>query len=391
MIEIKLAEKKRCTGCGACSTICPKSCIEMSHKDTIHNYPIVNRDACIACGRCMSVCPPLNVEQRLEKNIPDYKEQKFYAAWHNSVETRKTATSGAVACGLYQTAVSMGYTICGAAFDEHWHLSHVLSKEVSDIEKFKGSKYLQSDTYSTYNQILSSIKSGEKVLFSGTPCQVDALCRLVPGHLRSQIITCAIVCHGVNSPSVWEDFITDLQKSEKQKIVNYNFRSKAFGWGKLAIDYTLADGKKIVKPARENLFHYWFGQHFLLRPTCIKCSYRGVQRFADITIGDFWGIEQIIPQLDTRDGISVLITSSRAGELFVRECKNLTLLKCDALKTANVLKGFLQKRSESILDAEVVRAADFEKEYIAIGYKNMAKKYRVPSTLSRYIKLFLKK
>lgn len=391
MKKIDLADKIQCTGCGACVSACPKSCIRMSTTGTIHNYPVVNKEDCIACGKCVSVCPPLNSENRSAKTIPEPIEQAFYAAWNKDSEIRKSATSGGVACGLYQTALAHGYHICGTAFDNQWHLRHVLSSESNDIEKFKGSKYLQSDTYLIFNEIKELINKGGKVLFVGTPCQVDALCRVVPENTRSQLITCAILCHGVNSPMVWEDFIHALEQKEKQKIVSYNFRSKTFGWGKLAVDYTLANGKKKVQKASRNQFHYWFGQHYMLRPSCIKCAYRGFQRYADITIGDFWGIKNIMPDLDTKEGISVLITSTTSGQSFVQLCKNIELLECDSEKTSKVLKGFLQKRSDAVLDVDIEKGYRFEQQYVTLGYDKIAQKYRIPSTLSRIINMMTKR
>lgn len=391
MKEIKLAEKNQCTGCGVCSSVCPQSCIQMSSIDTIHYYPAVDSDKCVACGRCVSVCPSLNAETRFEKTLSEPVEQTFYAAWHTDSEVKKTATSGGVASGLYQTALALGYHICGAAFDDQWHLSHVLSTDPTDIEKFKGSKYLQSDTCSVYNEIVQMLKNDEKIIFVGTPCQVDALSRVIPKDKRSHLITCAIICHGVNSPIVWEDFIHELQRKEKQKIIHYNFRSKAFGWGNLAIDYTLSNGKKKIQKASKNQFHYWFGQHYMLRPSCIKCSYRGVQRFADITIGDFWGIEKIMPNLDAKEGVSVLITSTTQGQSFLKSCENVTLLECDSMETSNVLKGFLQKRSTTVLDTEIEKAANFEKQYVSSGYCYMERKYKVPSLLSRVLKILVRK
>ena len=391
MKNIELADKYQCTGCGACVSICPKSCISMSTKGTIHNYPVINSEDCVSCGRCVSTCPPLNVATRPEKTLYKPVYQSFYAAWHIDPEIKKTATSGGVASGLYQTALERGYHICGAAFDKQWHLSHIISADIHDIDRFKGSKYLQSDTYTIYNEIAHLLKLGEKVFFVGTPCQVEALCRVIPENKRFLLITCAIICHGVNSPVVWDDFIHALRQKEKQEIICYNFRSKAFGWGKLAIDYTLLNGKKKIQKASKNQFHYWFGQHYMLRPSCIKCSYRGIQRYADITIGDFWGIEKIMPNVEAKEGISVLITSTQQGQSFMYLCKNIRLLDCDPVKTSKVLKGFLQKRSLSLLDAEIEKATDFELQYVSKGYNYMAKKYKAPSTLLKIINLLLKK
>ena len=58
---IKLVSKDKCTGCGACSYICPKGCIEMKENDMHELLPVINAYMCVECGKCVKICPVLNL------------------------------------------------------------------------------------------------------------------------------------------------------------------------------------------------------------------------------------------------------------------------------------------------------------------------------------------
>lgn len=222
---IKLASHSRCTGCAACSDVCPTNSISFV-EEGIHSFPSINKETCISCGKCMNACQvlkPLNIQPQIE--------QKFYCAWNNNLTDRRASTSGGAGSAMANDAKEKGYYVCGAGFDQQWHLRHISSQKQSDIDSFRGSKYLKSDTYGSLKEVAQLIDRGEKVLFTGTPCQCDAVERVVPQSRRDNLITCAIICHGVNSSKVWEDYVKLLETNENAKLIEYNFRSKSKGWG----------------------------------------------------------------------------------------------------------------------------------------------------------------
>lgn len=222
--RVSLAPNNSCTGCAACTDVCPTNSITFV-EEGIHSYPHINVDTCISCGKCMSVCQVL--KQVVFK--PEI-EQKFYCAWNKNALERKASTSGGAGSAMAAGAIALGFYVCGAGFDKHWHLRHVSSKEQSVIDSFRGSKYLKSDTCGSLREVARLIGRGEKVLFTGTPCQCDAVERIIPQSKRDNLITCAIICHGVNSPKVWEDYVSYIEKKEKSHLIEYNFRSKSKGW-----------------------------------------------------------------------------------------------------------------------------------------------------------------
>ena len=49
-----------CTGCGACISVCPQRCIDISGTTAV-----IDRHRCLHCGRCAEVCPRQAIEKRL--------------------------------------------------------------------------------------------------------------------------------------------------------------------------------------------------------------------------------------------------------------------------------------------------------------------------------------
>ncbi len=382
---IHLSEPDRCTGCEACADVCPTGSIEMNDGGRLFSYPRLNAETCISCGRCMSACPSIN------SLAPQDFKQQYFAAWNKNAEERKASTSGGAGTSIARYALSKGFTVYGVGFDSQWDVKHLSAENETELEAFRGSKYVQSDTSGVFLSVLDRLKSGGKVLFIGTPCQVEAIKRFTPGAFAPQLVTCEIICHGVNSPKVWKDYVNYLQNRHNSALKTYNFRSKSHGWqntrggGSLRVAYTFADGTSIDVPSWKNQYHYWFGLHYMLRPSCLHCQYRREQRRADITMADFWGVQEVLSGADTYLGVSAIIVSSDKGGEFVKSIDDLTLIPVDAAKAKSVLKGFMEKEVEEAQQAEIARAKQFEREYISSGFDEMVKKYPHKTLLQMFI------
>jgi len=380
--EITLASREQCSGCKACENICPTQSISFARiKDSLHDYPVINIDTCIKCHKCESVCAPIHPE-KIFKSEP-YSE-KYYLAYNKDGNQRKQSTSGGAGGALAENALELGYYVVGAAFDDKWHLSHVVSNKEEILPQIRGSKYLLSDTSGVYSKVLELLRADNKVLFFGTPCQIQALLGIVPINNQANLMTCGIICHGVNSPVVWEDFVNHINKKYKGNLASYNFRSKAKGWGKLWIEYQLDNGKRISQQAAKNLFHVWFGWHYIMRESCFHCLFRKKERYSDICIGDFWGIEKVKPNLITKEGVSVVIISSEKGQRFMKSCdKYLHVEKVDDVITPNVLKGYLKTDSDESIQKEILNNKAFAKLYNNKSFEEMMALFPCPSFLDK--------
>lgn len=375
---IELANESICNGCGACLNVCPTGSISMAAvEDSLHFYPSINTDTCVECGKCERICPALhNTHQDVKSFAPQY-----YCAWNKSAEQRRMCTSGGVGAAIVSEALKKGYYVAGVRFDERWHAEHIVTNDAAIADQFRGSKYLQSDTSSVYKRIKDLIKRRERVLFIGTPCQVDAVKAVVPNS-EGSLLTCGIICHGVNAPVVWSDFVNYLQNKKKGELKQYNFRSKIKGWGTLFIDYEMSGGKRYAEPAWRNMFHIWFGKHYMMRESCFHCTYRKKERYSDLVIGDFWGVEKVLPKLATKDGVSALICVTEYGQQFIKNSEMLEMIPVEAKQAVSVLKGFLAKNdNEDIVTKQIGDMHRFAVQYHSRSFSEMVELYPCPTRL----------
>lgn len=386
--KIQLAPPSSCTGCGVCVDACPTKSIDMKIQGLLHFFPLINYDTCILCGKCQKMCPILTPLVQKESS------ENYYAAWSADSLERKEGTSGGLGSAFARFAIDRGWVVVGAAFDDNWQLNLRLATTKDEIQKFKGSKYLHSRSDKIFKKVYCCISNGQKVLFIGTPCQIEAIKKFIPISKQYMLITCGIICHGVNSPVVWKDYVRYLEKTSKSKLVLYNFRSKVKGWGqdkrgniRLYVSYLFSNGKNINEPAWKNLFHHWFGMHLIMRECCFHCPFRKEHRNSDLTIGDFWGVQRILSELpNMSDGVSVVVTSTEKGEKFISECVNIEKIKVNSELTKKELKGYLDLRSEKKKNYEIFRMKKFSSEYENLGFGEMKNKYPAPTSIERIIK-----
>lgn len=149
----------KCTGCSLCVISCPVNAIlQVVRPCSAFWYPEIDEIKCIKCNRCAYVCPQNNTEIR-------QKESTTLVAQSTDIETLKSTTSGGVASALAKSFIQNGGVVYGAAFDSSMRLSHIRCICENDCEKIKGSKYVQSDILSVYEQIARDLNLGNDVLF----------------------------------------------------------------------------------------------------------------------------------------------------------------------------------------------------------------------------------
>lgn len=209
----------KCCGCGACSQICPVSAINMTEDEYGFRGPVVDNALCVGCGLCMKSCPMLHSEEGRRHPI------RSYAATNAAPEKSFLCSSGGIFSALAEFIVNDGGVVCGAAFIDGLKLYHIMVDNLEDLEKLKKSKYVQSNTNDIFKKVKKSLKDGKTVLFSGTPCQVRALYSFLGEAKTSGLLTVDVVCHGVPSQKLFDDYIDEFQK-KNGKIDCYTFRAK---------------------------------------------------------------------------------------------------------------------------------------------------------------------
>lgn len=240
----------------------------------------------------------------------NWKEPKVYAVKHKDEETRAASRSGGIFTALSDEVLDKSGVVYGCVLTEDFKAAHIRADNTEDRNKMRGSKYIQSKLGDTFNNVKVDLESGRKVLFSGTSCQVAGL----KGYLEKEyenLLCVNVVCHGVPSPKVWEAYLKWQEKKNKLKVVSVDFRNKKdFGWRAHMETLRFKNGETVSSGVFRNLFY----GHNVLRPSCFECPYKSITHPSDITIADYWGIENAAPEFDDNKGVSLVLVNNEVGE-----------------------------------------------------------------------------
>lgn len=302
---IQIHNKKDCTGCSACANVCPKNCIRIERDEMGFSYPAVDTDVCIGCGRCETVCPILNPAK---ENSP----LSVIGAKNRDEAVRSASSSGGTFFELAKAVILRGGAVYGCALDSDLVARHVKVEDVDGLSALRSSKYVQSDVGTTYRDVKTALMNGREVLYSGTPCQIAGLKNYL-GKEYDGLLLVDVLCHGVPSPGVFEDYLKYLGEKFGSKPVSVNFRNKEKSWKRLYFEVKFENGKRYFTFCGYDRYMSMFLNNVSLRPSCYDCRFTTVNRQGDITLGDFWGIGRKYPERDDDKGISLIIVNTEKG------------------------------------------------------------------------------
>lgn len=317
---IRITDKQKCCGCEACAQSCPKQCITMVADNEGFLYPKVDLSICIDCGLCEKVCPELD-------NTPSKEPIKVIAAKALDEDILMRSSSGGIFTLLSNKILEDGGVVFGAKFDKNWNVVHDYTETYEGLDAFRRSKYVQSRIGNTYKKAEEFLKCGRKVLFSGTPCQIKGL-KLYLKKDYENLIAVDIACHGVPSPLSWDIFLKEYIKDHPlNKILEINFRDKRNGWETYNFTVSLMNEdntkNEIAVPYGQNIYMRAFLKNLILRPSCENCNIKTEQNGGDLTIGDFWGIKNIIPNFYDNKGISIVLCRTTKGVKIIDSLKGI--------------------------------------------------------------------
>ena len=320
---IKLKDKESCCGCYACYNICPKKCISMSADKEGFWYPKIDENKCINCNLCEKVCPILN------KPKANKSKEEAYAVINKDEKIRLESSSGGIFTLLAQHVINKNGVVYGAAFDEIFNVHHIRIDSIDDIKYLRGSKYTQSAIKDSYSYVRNDLINSKLVLFTGTPCQVNGLRSFLQKDYDNLILM-DIICHGVPSPLVWSEYVKLRANKADDVIQQIAFRSKDESWKQYAVKFSFANSTAYFQNLNEDIFMRGFLTDLYLRPSCYECHFKDVNRISDITIADFWGIQNELPDMDDDKGTSFVVVHSEKGkELFNSLKGNLKYVQVD--------------------------------------------------------------
>lgn len=335
---IRITDKKDCCGCNACFAVCPKKCISIPMDQEGFWYPKVNESECIDCKLCEDVCPILNNSRKV---VERYQKPIVYAAYHKDETIRLDSTSGGAFSAFATHVFDNGGYVGGAIYEENHLVSHVVTNDKERLPELRSSKYLQSDATAIYKTIKQKLKQGEKVLVCGTPCQISALYHYL-GHDDENLITCDFICRGVNSPKVFLKYMDMLERRHKAKAIHIKFKNKTFGWHRFSMKVDFSNGDSYCKDRYHDAFFVGYLQvGNFVRPSCYACQFKGASRMADITLADFWGIENIDRSMDQDKGTSLVMLNSPKAEKFFKDVSSELTFKRYSYEQAGVANASL--------------------------------------------------
>jgi len=276
-------------------------------------YPTVDYGKCIRCGMCMAVCPMIEMGTKNELGKP---APKAYAARSVDPQIKLQSSSGGLFTLLAETVIDSGGAVFGARFDRRLDVIHDYVEDKMELRELKGSKYVQSRIGDAFRQAQVLLERGQAVMFSGTACQIAGL-RGYLGREYDHLICQDLICHGVPSPKVWQRYIHYREMCAGSAVRSASFRRKVGSWKAYSVSFVFEDDTEYVRTLHEDLYMRAFLANLCLRPSCHACRFKDMYRESDITLGDFWGVEHLVPAMDDDMGTSLVVVHTQKGnELF---------------------------------------------------------------------------
>ena len=306
---------QNCSSCAACANVCARNAISMQLDAEGFYRPVIDAQKCVQCGVCERICPWNKPVEN--PNVADVSP-KTVAAYAKDESVRLQSSSGGIFTVLAERVLDDGGVVVGVAQTAPTRFGHIVVENKADLAKLRGSKYVQADVGLVYREVRSLLKAGRKVLFSGTPCQVAGLYVVLGNAASADLITVDIVCHGTPSVKVFEKYVRELEKEQSSLVISSLFRDKRKGWRLFSMTSSMntisGDCFQFSRTLREDKFMRVFLQNICLNSSCVDCRYGKLPRVADITLGDYWNIAKVHPQMDDNKGTSVVLLNTEHGK-----------------------------------------------------------------------------
>ncbi len=385
-------KKTDCFGCRACEQLCLQKAIIMSEDKEGFQYPQINKNLCTGCNLCEKICPA-NYHVNTKGDYP-----KIYAAKNKHEQQLKVSSSGAMFSVLADYITARNGFVAGCVFENGFRAVHILTDDKQEIERMHGSKYIQSDTKGVYTEVKQKLENGSHVLFTGTPCQVDGLKRFLRKDYE-KLLTADVVCHGVPSQKLFNNYMEYLEDHLGAKILNYKFRDKdKGGWGKDG-SYTIHKKGKCIKRSlmpESDYYYTLFSHTWANRESCYQCPYASLSRVGDFTIADFWGITNVNPEFFSKLGVSLLLVNSdKADAAFENISGNIEYIPVsitDAVQNVSNFRGPYHRndaiRNEIYGKIQMLGFENAVRQYCKLQFFRAKLRRMVPASVKDRIKQF---
>jgi serine acetyltransferase/coenzyme F420-reducing hydrogenase beta subunit len=347
--------------------VCPEHCITMEHDREGFWYPEVDSAACISCKLCEKACPLLDGGGTATERLP---QPQVLAVWNRDDSVRLASTSGGVFTALADRILAVKGYVAGAVFADDHTVFHVATSDPQRLDALRSSKYLQSYTGELFNTLKQLLEDEKKVLMCGTPCQIAGLYHVLK-HDCENLITCDFICRGVNSPKVFLLYLRMLEDKYGARATAIKFKNKSYGWHRFSTRIDFANGETYIKDRYHDPFMLGYLKYnCFVRPSCYACKFKEMPRQADITLADFWGINELYPELDNDCGTSAILLNSKKGRDFFQSAGDALVYQECTLQEVSAGNPALSRslegkphRERFFADADVLSFAELSKKY----------------------------
>ncbi len=328
----EFTHKIRCTGCMLCAEKCSHKAISIIKRRGFY-YPVIDEEKCTKCGACMKACPVNHPKNETEP-------KRIVALCDNDAEARKKSSSGGAAGLLAKSIFEKGGVVSGVVYED-MKPCHRVAHDLEEFEAMHGSKYVQASMGNIYSELKAELEKNIPVLATGTPCQIAAI-KTYFGDKYDNLYTCDLICHGVQSPVVFDEYIKELEAKKGKKVVDFKFRDKTNGWKKSNVLVKFKDGS-VLRMTRKKCEYFNYFDY--LRQSCYRCHFRGFNNYSDVTVGDYWGIESLTDEFNDDKGVSILICHNEKGKKMLSCIENARIVESNlphAIKTHKKLMSSIQ-------------------------------------------------
>ncbi len=324
LLPVLFRNKNECCGCSACYSICPVKAIEMKWDKDGFLYPFIDVSKCIHCLKCVSICSFKKNDYQStiteqENNDNQLDIPLIYGGRLKDRRELMLSSSGGAFTALSDIFLNNGDAVACSLYNVLTHQQEfriITSK--AERDNARGSNYIQGILNNVFNDAEKWLceHPQNKLMFVGTGCQADGFQTFAKkkGFFK-RIVTIDIICHGAPSPQVWKDYAASLEHKHG-KITSISFKDKRNGWLQPTSLVTVGD-KEVSIQEYKNIFT----GRYNYRPSCYICPYTKIQRGTDITIGDFWQINERRPECYSQEGTSLFIVHTQKGHQLFEKAK----------------------------------------------------------------------